>query len=271
VTWSGDRVTLLSTDGNLFVKADRSYWSKNLTTTDVEDLPDTGERWGKLEPTKLDFDFKQYATPSALAAKMRSITKISVRSDIETTLQGREAIKITTLSGTYYLAADDDELLRVESISPAFSADVTAQTGSAASATISEFRTRIGELKDAWDATKSPRVQKIDGCKEESTSGCTVRVQLWTSGASGGTTQVSVYVWVTATTKTGRKLSDCTTTATTTGLTSVWAECRASSPEWASFYGNTRVDRRWWMHAEVVAIGATQSEIQTMQSALDRE
>ncbi|SEG30801.1 hypothetical protein SAMN04489712_104325 [Thermomonospora echinospora] len=271
VTWSGDRVTLLSTDGNLFVKADRSYWSKNLTTTDVDDLPGSGEHWGKVEPTKLTFDFKQYATPSALAAKMRSITKFSVRSDVETTLRGRDVIKITTLSGTYYLSADDDELLRVESISPAVNADVTAQTGSAASATVNELRTRIGELKDAWDATKSPRLQKIDGCKNESAAGCTVRVQLWTSGASGGTTQVNVYVWITATTKTGRRLGDCTATATTTGLTSVWTQCRVSGPQWRSFYNTQNTTLRWWMQGMPVAIGATQSEIQAMQAALDRE
>ncbi|REE98063.1 hypothetical protein [Thermomonospora umbrina] len=271
VTWSGDRLTLLSTDGNLFVKAPRAYWSKQLTTTDVDDLPDTGDRWGKLESTKLDFDFKQYVTPSALAAKMRGITKFSIRSDLETTVAGRAAIKITTLGGTYYLAKDSDELLRVESITPTFTADITTHTGTSADPAIGEFRTRIAELKDSWDATKSPRIQQVDGCKDKNNSGCTVKVRLWTSGANGGTTDVSVYVWITATTKTGRKLGDCTTTAQTSGITSVWVECRVSSPEWTSFFGNTSVDRRWWMQADAVAIGATAADIQTMQSSLERD
>lgn len=272
VTWSGDRLTLLSSDGNLFVKADRSYWSKQLSTTDVPNFIKSGERWGKLESNKLTFDFKQYVTPSALAAKMRQVSKLSVKSETKATVQGRAATKITTLSAAYYLSDEKDpRLLRVESTFPAFNADVTPQAGGDASGTVSEFRNRIGELKDAVDATRRPRIQQVDGCKNKSTSGCTVRVRVWTSGASGSTTQVSIYVWITATTKTGRKLGDCTTSATTTGLDSTWAECRVSSSEWASFFGNTRVDRRWWMQADAVAIGASPTDIQTMQSGLDRE
>ncbi|MBA9001376.1 hypothetical protein [Thermomonospora cellulosilytica] len=266
VTWSGDQVSLLVIDQNVFVKADPAYWRRELPS--VENFPITGEKWGKVGPAELSFDFKRYATPSALASRLRAVTRFGIRSDLETTLEGRDVVKITTTTGTYYLS-EDDELLRIESTAPALNADVVQQ--SSATAAVSEMRSRVGELRDSVDTTRTARVSDVEGCKDRSVSGCTVRVQVMTAGAAGGTTEVKVYVWITAETKTGRKLGDCTTTATTTGITPVWTECRVSSPEWRSYYGNTSVDRHWWMQADVLAVGASSAEIQTLQTALARE
>lgn len=270
VTWQGRRMTLLNTGEELFVKADRSYWAQHLRSTNVNDLPGNGEQWGKLSSDRLTFSFKQHLTPAALAAKMRSVTKATVRSDTETVLRGRAAVKITTLTGTFYVS-EDDRLLRVESVVPYFNADVTAHSGSDADAVIGRLRSLVGELKDAWDTTRTSRPQKIEGCKNGNASGCTVRVRLWTSGAGSESTQVSVYVWITETTRTGRRLGECSTTATTTGLESVWAECRVSGAQWSDFYRRTKLRKPAWMQARVVAMAFTPGRLQELQSALDRE
>jgi hypothetical protein len=273
VNWSGDQLTLLSTDGNVFVKADKTYWSKTLSSSNLDQFLPSGERWGRIENNKLPFDFKANVTPAVLASKLRSVTKLSVKSEVETTLQGRKANKITTIGAVYYLSDESEpRLLRVENISPAYAVDVTPQSAGDATATVNELRTRIGELRNAFDSTKSARVAEIKGCVNRSVSGCTVQVRVSTIGGDSNPTQASVYVWITATTPNpGKRLGTCTANVTVPPNGSEWTECRVSSDDWADFFGNTRVDRKWIMRANTIAAGTSSDTIQNMQDNLTTE
>lgn len=265
----GRTLPMLKVDDELFVKGDKSYWEYSLGRTNLEKFQVNGTRWGRIDANSLKFDFQRHATPSALAASLRSITAISIRSDVETVRNGRKVTKISTSRGAFYLTKDD-ELVRIELTLPHLHADVSARSTSAT--TVSEFRTHINELKDSLDAVRLARVEEVKGCENENASGCTVRARVSVSRApTGRSTRVSVYIWITAETKTGRKLGECTATATVVGLTSTWTECRVSSPEWKEFYRTSETRRiRWWMQAEPMALGVDDNDVSRMLASLDR-
>lgn len=265
----GQTRPLVKVDDDVFVKADKSFWQRKLGFVNLEKFQVDGERWGRIESSSLELDFQRYATPSALAASLRSFTSIGIRSDLEVTRNGRRVTKIVTSRGTYYLSKDN-QLVRIELTVPHLHADVTAHSSSVT--TVNELRVRVNELKNSLDVTRSARISEVKGCENESASGCTVRVQVTVSRApTGSKTLVNVYIWITEETKTGRKLGDCTTTATVIGLSSTWTECRVSTPEWTSFYRTSEKRRiHWWMQAEPMAVAVDDSDISRMLSAISR-
>ncbi|RAY15231.1 hypothetical protein DPM19_10990 [Actinomadura craniellae] len=272
VTWGSHRVTILQADGNFFAKGNRAFWTdKGRYTGDAEFL-NTGEHWGRLESFSMPIGFKDNLTTTAIVNRMRQLTRYSIRSSERTTLKGEDVDKITTFSATYYLTTDDEpQLVRIESTSsPTISADVKVQGSSDGAGTISEIRSRIGELKDSFDPTKNPRVQEWSkgGCNA---SGCPVRAKVWTVRGSSSSVLVNVHFTITADTRTGRHLGDCTTSVTITGIDGVWAECRVTSSAWTSWFNAGSGTKTWWKHADLTAAGASEGDITTMQNALDRE
>ncbi|TDD58374.1 hypothetical protein E1293_47010, partial [Actinomadura darangshiensis] len=268
VTWDGSRVTMLSADGKLFVKADKSYWERQISTDEPFFLKD-GEQWGRLGDDELDLDFKQQLTPTALAAKVRSARSSSTK-PIETSWHGKKALKFSTFSSTIYITDEDDaELLRYEATTPRVSLDVTTKDGSDASSVISNMRTSMGELKDSFNASSKPTVDewKKGGCNGN--SGCTVQAKVRPPYDVEKPVTIEIQFRITAGTLTGKDLGTCTTRITISSSSSQWASCRVTSSAWTSWAKAT--GGTFYKHAQYKVIGATSAEVQSLQNGLDSE
>ncbi|URM98383.1 hypothetical protein LUW76_30780 [Actinomadura madurae] len=269
VSWNGDQVTVLSADGKLFVKADKTYWSKEISSTEDPFYLSSGEQWGRLSADELDLDFKTQLTPTALASKIRSARTSRVK-PIETTWSDKKALKFSTFSSTLYITDEDDaELLRYEATTPRVTLDVTPKDSSDASSLISDMRTSMGELKDSFNGSARPTVDewKRGGCNGD--SGCTVEAKIRPPYDVEKPVTIDVRFRLTAGTLTGRDLGNCTTRITISSSLSQWASCRVTSSAWTSWAKAT--GGTFYKHAQYKVIGATSSEVQALQSGLDSE
>ncbi|MFB4305625.1 hypothetical protein [Actinomadura sp. GTD37] len=269
VTWGGDNVTVLSADGKVFVKADKSYWDREISSTDDPFYLESGEQWGRLSDDELDLDFKTQLAPAALATKLRSARTSRVK-PIETTWQGKKALKFSTFSSTIYITDDDNaELLRFEATSPRVALDVTPKDSGDASSLISDMRTSMGELKDAFSTAGRPSVDewKKGGCN--GSSGCTVQASIRPPYNVEKPVTIDVRFRLTAGTLTGKDLGNCTTRITISGTSSEWASCRVSTSAWRSWAKAT--GGTFYKHAEYKVIGATSTEVQALQNGLESE
>lgn len=270
VTWNGQQAKLVLIDNNVFVQSNSTFWraeggiaASRIPTADTTD-------WGRMPSYSLSSSFRTNITPSALARKMQQASVYSIRNKTKTTVQGRSALKITTYSDTYYVSTGDNpKLLRIEMRYPQLSADVTELTGSDTGGAITELRNRVGELKDSFDTSQLPRAQEVEfgSC---GTTGCTLRSRVWSTRGSATSVELSVRMWLTAVTKTGRNLGECTTKATIDSIDSEWASCRITDSRWRSYRSGTG-SLKWWAHAEAKALGVSESEIQSMLDAIGRE
>ncbi|WUI00172.1 hypothetical protein OHR68_43015 [Spirillospora sp. NBC_00431] len=269
VTWNSDRVTVLSADGKLFVKADQSYWKREISSSDDAFYLTSGDQWGRLDADELNIDFKTQLTPSALASKMRSANTSSIK-PLETRWAGQKALKFSSFSSTIYISDEDDsKLLRYEATTPRVRVDVTPKSSGDASSIISQMRTHIGELKDSFNSSAQPRVAewKRGGCNGN--SGCTVQAQIRPPYDVETPVTIDVRFRLTAGTLTGRDLGNCTTRITITTSTPQWASCRVTSSAWSSWAKGT--GGTFYKHASYKVIGATTEEVQSMQNGLDSE
>ncbi|MUN42437.1 hypothetical protein GNZ18_38490 [Actinomadura sp. NEAU-AAG5] len=269
VRWNSDSVTLLAADGKLFVKADSSYWRRQISGTETPYYLGSGEQWGRLSADKLDVDFKQELTPTALSNKLRAAAAAKVK-PTETTWQGKKALRFSTFSSTLYITdADDAELLRYESTTPRLALDVTPKSSGQASSIVSDMRTSMGELKDSFDGSARPTVDewKKGGCNGD--SGCTVEAKIRPPYGVETPVTIDVRFRLTAGTLTGRDLGNCTARITITSSTAQWASCRVTSSSWSSWAKST--GGTYYKHADYKVIGATASEVQALQGGLDGE
>ncbi|MFI0405404.1 hypothetical protein [Actinomadura sp. 3N508] len=269
VTMNGSRVTVLSADGKLFVKADQSYWKREISSSDEAFYLTSGDQWGRLDPDEINVDFKQHLTPDALAGKMRSARSTTIK-PLKTTWQGQKALKFSSFSSTVYITDEDDsELLRFESTVPRVRVDVTPKSAGDASSIISTMRTNIGELKDSFNSAAQPRVSewKRGGCNGD--SGCTVQAKIRPPYDVETPVTIDVRFRITANTLTGRDLGNCTTRITITSSLPQWASCRVASSAWTSWAKGS--GGTFYKHASYKVIGATTEEVQSMQSGLDSE
>ncbi|MFA1549392.1 hypothetical protein [Actinomadura chokoriensis] len=269
VTWGGNNVTVLAADGKLFVKADKSYWDREISATDDPFYLKSGEQWGRLSDDELDLDFKTQLSPAALATKVRS-ARISRVDPVKTTWQGKKALKFSTFSSTIYITDEDDaELLRYEATSPRVALDVTPKDSGDASSLISDMRSSMGELRDSFNGSARPSVDewKKGGCN--GSSGCTVQASIRPPYNVEKPVTIDVRFRLTAGTLTGRDLGNCTTRITISGSSSQWASCRVSSSAWQSWAKST--GGTFYKHAQYKVIGATSTEVQALQNGLESE
>lgn len=269
VTWGGNSVTLLSADGKLFVKADKSYWQREISSADDQFYLKSGEQWGRLSDDELDLDFKTQLTPAALAAKVR-LAKTARVKPIETMWQGKKVLKFSTFASTIYITDEDDaRLMRYEATTPRVTLDVTPKDAGDAASLISDMRTNMGELKDSFNGSARPSVDewKKGGCNGN--SGCTVEAKIRPPYDVEKPVTVDVRFRITASTLTGRDLGNCTTRITLTSSDSQWASCRVTSSAWTSWAKST--GGTFYKHAEYKVIGATSAEVQALQNGLDSE
>ncbi|WP_225992926.1 hypothetical protein [Actinomadura rudentiformis] len=266
VSWDGDNVTLLSADDKLFVKAPKSYWSTKVTSSSA--MLKDGDQWGKVSSSDLSLDAGRALTPAALSRALRSAStlKYTLR-EATTTVQGRKALRIGTTSVTFYVTdSKTPELLRYESSYPRVQVDVTAHSAASATTTISEIRGMMGELKDSFDS--EARVVLMEWANTRCTtnsSGCRVRGR-FRPVATSGSAKVEVKFSLTSTA--GRDLGDCTTSFNASSNAN-WAECRVASSAWASWSRSGQ--SRYRQNASFRVQGATQADVETLQSGLDRE
>ncbi|XVQ11955.1 hypothetical protein ACQP1W_05060 [Spirillospora sp. CA-255316] len=271
VSWSGTGLTLLSADQKLFVKAPKSYWQSKVSVLSSDRFLKDGDQWGMIDSTDLSLDIDRELTPSALATELRQATRYNIR-ESETTVQGRKAIKLSSVLSSFYVSDDDQsELLRYESTStPRVSADVTVQSTAAASASISQMRGLMGELTDAFDSSRTPR----NSAKPEFVScdrggePCTVRVKVWSTRGGAPSVLIKVNFRLTSEQGGGRVYGECESSGTVTGVSDVSVQCTISGGDWAKHGKNAR---RVWVSATPVAIAATSGDVQTMQRNLDSE
>lgn len=269
VTWNSDQVTVLSADGKLFVKGDRSYWTRQISSTDTPYYLTSGEQWGRLSADELDLDFKEQLSPAALASKIRS-ARLSRVKPIETTWMGKKALKFSTFSSTLYITDDDDaELIRYEATTPRVAVDVTPKDSGDASSLVSDMRTSMGELKDSFNASSKPTVDewKKGGCNGN--SGCTVEAKIRPPYDVEKPVTIDVRFRLTAGTLTGRDLGNCTAHVTISSSLSQWTSCRVVSSAWTSWAKAT--GGTFYKHAEYKVIGATSDEVSGLQNGLDSE
>ena len=269
VDWNSDRVTVLSADGKLFVRADSSYWKRELSSEDDDPFFLTsGPQWGRVDPEDLNLEFKELS-PSSLASKLRSARTSSVK-PTKTRWSGKKALKFSTFSSTLYISDDDDsKLLRYESTSPRVRADVTPKSSGEASSLINDMRTSIGELKDSFNGSAQPRVSewKRGGCNGN--SGCTVEAKVRPPYDVETPVTIDIRFRLTAGTLTGRDLGNCTTRVTITSSTPQWVSCRVTSSSWTSWAKSS--GGTFYKHASYKVVGATAEEVQSMQNGLDSE
>ncbi|WP_344898282.1 hypothetical protein [Actinomadura meridiana] len=269
VTWNSDRVTILSADGKLFVKADQSYWKREISASDDPYYLTAGQQWGRMDTDELNIDFKAQLSPTALASQLASARRSKIK-PIETNWKGKKALKFSTFSSTIYISDEDEsQLLRYEATTPRVQVDVTPKSASDAASVISDMRTNIGELKDSFNSSAQPRVSewKKGGCNGN--SGCTVEAQIRPPYDVETPVTIDVRFRITATTLTGRDLGNCTTRITITSSSPQWASCRVTSSAWTSWAKGT--GGTFYKHASYKVIGATSEEVQAMQNGLDSE
>ncbi|MFS2295486.1 MAG: transmembrane domain-containing protein [Actinomadura sp.] len=266
VTWNGSQVTLLSADGKLFVKADRSYWEREISGGSPFYLK-SGEQWGRMDHDELDIDFKSELSPAALAGKVRAARSPGVK-PLETQWKGKKALKFSSFASTVYITDEDDaELLRYEATTPRVRVDVTPKDS--ASSVISDMRTSMGELKDSFNASAQPRVVDWKKGNCNSSSGCTVEAKINPPYDVDPPVTIDVRFRLTAGSITGRDLGNCTTTITIRSSSAEWASCRVTSSAWTRWARDS--GGTFYKHADYKVIGATSEEIQSLQSGLDSE
>jgi hypothetical protein len=270
VSWNGDNVSLLAADQKVFVKAPKSYWTGKLSSLSSNSFLKEGDQWGLVGSSELSLRFDRDLTPSALTSRLRQVSRYSIR-ESETTVQGQKAYRISSSLYTVYIS-EDDELLRYEStVSPRVRADVTAQSSSDSSATITQMRNTIDELGDAFDSSRTPRNSAKPEFVSCSRGGqpCTVRVRVWAT--RGGAPSVTVKVNFRLTSQSGGGgtfYGECSDTGTVTGVSDVTVSCTISGGEWARSGKNaTRV----WVQAVPMVMAVTPSEISSMKSSLSSE
>lgn len=268
VSWNGDNVSLLSADEKLYVRADASYWRRQSPFTDSPHWLQSGARWGRIQSYELSVDFKDELTPAALAQEMRGIGKYSIRSTSKSSVQGNAAVKIVTYRGSFYVSDDEEaRLLRIETTSPTVNADVISHS-SDDQAAITDIRNRIGELKGSIDATKNPRADKPAFGRCDPPAPCSVRTKVWSTRGSDSSVEVAVLFRLTSGRNSGRLFGECTDSGTVTSFTSVPVSCLISGGEWAR---SGPKHKSWWVRAEAYALGASTTDIQSLQRALDSE
>ena len=266
VTWNGSRVTLLSADGKLFVKAGKPYWEREISGGSPFYLK-SGDQWGRMDHDELDIDFKSHLAPAALATKVRAARTSSVK-PLETRWKGRKALKFSSFASTVYITDEDDaELLRYEATTPRVRVDVTPKDS--ASSVISDMRTSMGELKDSFNASAQPRVVDWKKGNCNSSSGCTVEAKINPPYDVDPPVTIDVRFRLTAGSITGRDLGNCTTTITIRSSSAEWASCRVTSSAWTRWARDS--GGTFYKHADYKVIGATSEEIQSLQSGLDSE
>jgi hypothetical protein len=273
VTSDGSSVTVLSIDDKLYVKADRSYWQREISSLNDPYFIGSGAQWGKVDSTDVDLGFKRKLTPTSLAAEMRQNTAYRL-TQTNTTVGGRKAVRVGSSLATFYVTdSDSPELLRYESTYPRVSADVTVQSGSTASATVSEIRDTVGELKDSFDSTARASVVSplnSNRCTIDSSS-CTVRKQIRPPLGTTSSTTIEVRYTIKAGSSAGRDLGSCTTKVTVSSSSPVWASCRVSTSAWRSWASSATTSSRYLVEDAFKVPGASDSDIRAMQSALDSE
>lgn len=270
LTWNGEEADLLVADDTMYVKAGAEFWRSENPISLSGTAQTDPDRWGKLSFHTLSLDIRSELKPSALADRMRRVGDYGIRDSAETTYKGRRALKITTSNGRFYVSSGDDpKLLRIEQTYPRIHADVTEETNAQATPTIDDLRTRVRQLKDSYDNSQLPRAEevKFGSCGG---SGCTLRSRVWSTRGSAASVRIEVRMWLTATTRTGRKLGECTTTATVDSIKSVWASCRVTDRAWKSFHSGSGY-RKWWAHTRPTVLGASPSDIQRMLDGIDSE
>jgi hypothetical protein len=273
VTWDGSSVTVLSADDKLFVKAPKSYWQGKLTSTASDRFLDDGEQWGRVRDTELSVKFHEDLTPSALASELRQLSNRYSLTDTETTVRGRQAIKISSGLTSFYVSDDDEaEVLRYESSSlPRVTADVTVQSTSASSSSIGQLRTAMGELTDSFDSSQNPSIRgkpEFVSC-DDFGDPCTVRAKAWSTRGGEPSVPIKVHFLLTADQGGGgRKYGECEATGTVTGISDVSVQCTISGGDWAR-YGKS--DKQVWVSAAAMTMGATDSDVQTLQRGLESE
>ncbi|MGI8328471.1 hypothetical protein ACRYCC_00805 [Actinomadura scrupuli] len=262
-SWGGSKVDLLSLDDKLFVKGDTSFWSTKASYTPKWNYID-GNRWGKLASYNFSFDFKRYLSPSAMAQKLRQVSKYSITSQTKTTVGSTSATKVVTYGNTYYVT-DDSRLVRVESTSyPRFSVDVS--TLGAGEAT-SDIRAGVSALKDSFDSSRTASIEKVrfGTCN---TSSCTIFTKVWSTGVSTSPVPVSVFTTISSEKgKAGTHYGDCSTTGTVTSYTAIEVSCTVSGGDWPKARGGGGS----WAHSDAFTAGASSAEIQTMLDGISRE
>ncbi|MFG1998864.1 hypothetical protein ACGFNU_06910 [Spirillospora sp. NPDC048911] len=270
VSWDGDNVTVLSADDKLFVKAPKSYWSTKVTSSSA--MLKDGDQWGKVSSSDLSLDVEKDLTPAALSRVLRTTSALkSSLKETKTTVQGRKALRIGTVSSTFYVTdSETPELLRYESSFPRVQVDVTAYSAATAATTIGDMRAMMGQLKDSFDS--EARVSLVDtkkGLCTTNSSSCRVRGQVRPPSLTSGSTKIEIKFKLTAGSTTGRNLGDCTTSLNASSSSPTWVECRVSSSAWSSW--SRSGETRYYTQAEYRVQGASESEIQALQSGLDRE
>ncbi|MFC5754172.1 hypothetical protein [Actinomadura rugatobispora] len=271
VSWGGTSLTLLSADQKLYVKAPKSYWQSKVTTPSSDRFLKDGEQWGRIDSSDLSLDINRELTPSALASDLRQAIRSTLR-ETETTVQGRKAIKLSSLLTSFYLSDDDQsELLRYETTgSPRVSADVTVQSTAASSASIGQLRGFMGELTDSFDTSAVARNRdkpEFVSCNRGGEP-CTVRVKVWSPLSGSSSVLIRVNFRLTSEQGGGRVYGECESSGTVTGVSDVSVQCTISGGDWAKHGKNAR---RVWVAATPVAIAATSGDVQTMQRNLDSE
>lgn len=270
VTWKARKVGLLANGDDVYVKGDKSYWQSVITSGSLDFMESSDQKWGKIRQFSLSSYFKRDLTPTGLASRARTVSRYSIRSSTETNVQGQDALRIATSTTTYYVSTGDSpKILRIESRYPKVNADVVQHGGSDAAKTISEIRTRMGELKGSFDTTSTPRVDgKPTFGKCSPGKSCTVSAKAWTTRGTRSEAEVIVYFRFTTAQNGGKYLGMCQDTGKVTSYESVSVSCTVSGSEFASA---SKGASDIWVRPLAVAGGATEAEIQAMQSALDRQ
>jgi archaellin len=270
VNWNGDNVSLLATDEKVFVKAPKSYWTGKLSSLSSNSFLKEGDQWGLVGSSELSLRFDRDLTPSALVSRLRQVSRYNI-TETETTVQGQKAYRIRSSLYTVYIS-ENDELLRYEStVSPRVRADVEPQSSSDTTATLTQMRSTIDQLADAFDSSRPPRNSAKPEFVSCSRGGqpCTVRVRVWAT--RGGAPSVTIKVNFRLTSQSGGSgtfYGECSDTGVVTGVSDVTVSCTISGGEGARSGKNAR---RVWVQATPMAMAVSPSEISSMKSALSSE
>jgi hypothetical protein len=264
VTWDGSKIDLMALDENLFVKGDATFWSTNANYTPKWNFID-GTRWGRMAPYNFSFDFKQNLSPTALAQKLRQLSKLSITSQAKTSVGGVSTLKVVTSSVTYYVSNDDSpRLLRVDSTSyPRFSVDVTQLS---AGDVTGDLRTGVAALKNSFDTSRTASIEKVrfGTCN---ISSCRIYTKVWSTGVSSSPVPITVYTTITSQkAKAGTHYGDCSTTGIVDSYSAIEVSCKVSGGNWPSARTGTT-----WAHSDALTAGASSTEIQTMLNNIARD
>jgi hypothetical protein len=270
-SWSDSQISFLDMgDNQTYVKGDATFWDTkaDFSPTNASDYID-GKRWGRLSSYKMNFDFNKNLTPTAISQQINQISSYSIKSTVKTKVGGTSAQKITTYEGSYYVSASGTpKLLRVESTGyPSYALDLDSSSPDTVS---TDLKSKVGELKNSFDGSYEPTTTETgsDNCRHSATA-CTVTVHVFQSRTgSTGSVPVNVHVWLTADTSTGKKIDTCDQTGSISS-SSTDVICTMSSSGWKSWAGSGTGTKWFYYHATAVVGGASDGDIQAMQTALD--